>query len=203
MNASEVASIALVSVVFACGDDGATGVDGSATQAEASTAAEGSDTSSGTVEAEVLATEHLEPGRIAVDATHIYWMHGNEREDGLIQLGTSGLRRAPLAGGSPESLVGTLGYPGDLFVQDDRLWYATDELFSRTLADGMTASVGLNAGGVRLARDATHVYWLGNDVLRVPFDGGAAETLATDQDDGTVRPCCSTRPTRPRPRPGR
>jgi hypothetical protein len=126
-----------------------------------------------------LSQAEVYPSGVAVDGTAIYWAsRGYGSSDGFV-------RRAPLAGGGPVTIVGGLSTrPSAVAVDANKVYYATLGDFSAT--GGAIASAPLGAAdagaGTALAPqqnnpmfltiDANAIYWSNNGTFVAP-DAGA------------------------------
>jgi hypothetical protein len=119
---------------------------------------------------------------VAVDATHAYWYAGVG--------GTTGIWRAPRAGGTPELFAADEdGQVYAIALDDDHAYWAHSDGFIRRRAkSGAGATEDLATAQHRpgtLALDATHVYWtvygFPGAVRRRAKAGGAVTDVAAEQ----------------------
>lgn len=129
-----------------------------------------------------LTTEHvvsvMDPGAIAVDATHVYFTHGS-----------GSISRVAKAGGVIEPLVTDMRGPTSLDASTDRLCWVNTGTHAADFRDGSVRCIA-KTGGVDqqlstsyfpagLAIDGTTIYW-------VEIDGQLVRQVATDGTSGAT-----------------
>jgi hypothetical protein len=120
-----------------------------------------------------------DPDRLVVDSSHVYWS----------QIGTSGyeLKRVPILGGTPETLVSNSFQITDLGVDGTNVYFLSGGDFeSVPLAGGLSSviSLGLAGPGATLLLDGDTVYLskdMTNSIVKLPKAGGPPVTVATNQ----------------------
>jgi hypothetical protein len=108
---------------------------------------------------------------IALDATHVYWGTGG----GIMVMG--------LAGGTPQLIV-SAGSPTIFAVDATSVYWAGQDLSGvwKSPLDGGAAVILAPGTGIAGTLLGTSVYvLLGQDVVRVPVDGGAPVTIASSK----------------------
>ncbi len=135
------------------------------------------------------------PWGIAIDSCYVYWTNWGATQT------TSSIQKVPLAGGTTTPLAQGQTYPWDLAVDSKNVYWGTAlyqdsgagaimsaPLFGGDAGPGTKLAVAHGPYGV--AVNSAYVYWVNyttannqtsGEVVRVPFDGGAPQTLATGQ----------------------
>ena len=130
-----------------------------------------------------IVTEHvasvMDPGAIALDATHVYFTHGR-----------GSISRVPKAGGAIEPLVTNMRGPASLDASTDRLCWVNTGTHSADFRDGSVRCIA-KTGGVdqelsmsyfpsALAIEGATIYWVeidGQLVRKVATDGTSSATV--------------------------
>jgi hypothetical protein len=133
----------------------------------------------------ILTQNEVYPSGIALDATYLYWVdRGYGSADGLV-------RKLPLAGGAPSTLVsGLSSRPTAIVVAGSEIFYATTGSGSgldgtvvrvpvTNVPDAGAGSVVATAqsGPTSMAADATAVYWTNAGTNVAPDAGGPNGTV--------------------------
>jgi hypothetical protein len=129
----------------------------------------------------------LRPHSITVDGTYVYWTN-YDNINGEV-------RRCPIAGcgSNPSTLLSAANYPGSIFVVGNRVFWAEDgagTVTSADVTDGgnrkvLYAKDDAGTQPYQIAHDTNYVYFtdigLNGFPQRIPFDGGAAVALNSNQ----------------------
>jgi hypothetical protein len=121
----------------------------------------------------LVATASL-PESIAVDGTSAYWTE------------PTAIKKVAKTGGAPVTLVSGLNNPYGIALDENNVYFTVDGDVRRVPKEGGAVTVlAQNQGFVvpmKLAIDATHLYWPDFDamqVMKLPLAGGAPVVLAT------------------------
>jgi hypothetical protein len=142
-----------------------------------------------------LAGGLVNPGRLAVNATTIYWTESGAYSGCCLVMGAGSVRRIPLAGGSVTTAVANLDKPSAISADDVTLVWSEDWRIGRAPVSGgaaATVAAGIGTNMARIAISQSKVYILdGAYIKAVPLTGGSIEKLAASAggaiDDFAVR----------------
>jgi hypothetical protein len=125
---------------------------------------------------------------LAVTATSAYWTDAGTYGGCCIQVGTGTLKSVPLGGGTVTTVFTGLDAPGALATDGlNAVWAESWRVAKGPLAGGaaMTLASGIATSMARIAVDASHVYVLDPDFIKMlPKAGGTVEKLAAAR--GTI-----------------
>jgi hypothetical protein len=131
------------------------------------------------------------PFNVAADATHVYWANTGTMDNG------GSVQRAPIGGGTVETIAPTQAYPWGLVVYSGSVYWTNLGTAAQTFSDGSVMKVAIGSTSptalvsnvhapTALAVDASGVYFtmLGSGtsrlIAKVPLGGAASPTtLAT------------------------
>ena len=132
----------------------------------------------------LLASGQANPGSLAVDKTHVYWLDGGGG-------GTpASVMRVPIGGGTPTRLA-TAQSPSALALDATRAyWEDNGSIFATPLEGGAVTRLAAGQSLVgSIAVDAESVYWRTVDwdsglgaVMKAPIGGGAPTQLASTHE---------------------
>ncbi|HEY2675672.1 MAG TPA: carboxypeptidase-like regulatory domain-containing protein [Steroidobacteraceae bacterium] len=124
---------------------------------------------------------------LAVTATTAYWTEAGTYGGCCIQAGTGTLKSVALSGGSVSTLFAGLDAPVALTINGaNAVWAESWRVAAAPLAGGAatTLASGISTSMARITVDASHVYVLDADFIKIlPTSGGTVEKLAAARGD--------------------
>jgi hypothetical protein len=135
-----------------------------------------------------LAAKEEGPLSIAIDATHAYWSSGPTSP-----VPQQIIKRAPIMGGSVETIVNVMTGVGALTVHGQQIYWTTpssDTVWAKATGGGADVPLIVSQNNPSaIAADATGIYWVNTGtapksdgaVLRAALDGTNVQTLASGQ----------------------